>query len=124
MSRNVLLVEDEWLQAENLETLLRLEGFAVCGSVRTGEDAIRLAKIARPDLALIDVELGGAIDGVHTAQAIAGLCSCKIVFVTAHSDAKTRERMTQLKPSAILIKPTTAIAVIAALKQAADAETR
>jgi AmiR/NasT family two-component response regulator len=55
----VLIVEDDVLQADNLEALVTLHGHRVCGSVRTGEAAVALAKAATPDVVLMDRALAG-----------------------------------------------------------------
>lgn len=56
--RSVLVVEDQLLIALDLETLLLEHGAAavrLCGSV---EDALRSIKMERPDIAILDVNLG------------------------------------------------------------------
>ncbi len=64
--RSVLVVEDEYLLAECLSDLLQERGAVVLGPASSVESAISLlAQGQRPDVALLDVNVGGtAIDPV------------------------------------------------------------
>ena len=58
--RLVLVVEDEFLIALDLEQLLRRHGWRVLGPAATVDQALRLLRDGEtPDVALLDVNLGG-----------------------------------------------------------------
>jgi two-component system, response regulator PdtaR len=57
--RLVLVVEDELLIAMDLEQLLRRHGWRVLGPAATVAGALRLLAGETPDVALLDVNLGG-----------------------------------------------------------------
>ena len=57
--RLVLVVEDEFLIALDLEQLLRRHGWRVLGPAATVDQALRLLRGAAPDVALLDVNLRG-----------------------------------------------------------------
>jgi two-component system, response regulator PdtaR len=59
--RLVLVVEDEFLIALDLEQLLRRHGWRVLGPAATVAAALRLLRGAMPDVALLDVNLGGEL---------------------------------------------------------------
>jgi CheY-like chemotaxis protein len=59
--RLVLVVEDEFLIAMDLEQLLRRHGWRVLGPAATVAAALRLLRGAMPDVALLDVNLGGEL---------------------------------------------------------------
>jgi len=67
MAVRCLLVDDsvEFLAAA--ARLLRARGLTVVGQVTSSDDARRLARELRPDVALVDVELGDE-DGIETAR--------------------------------------------------------
>jgi DNA-binding NarL/FixJ family response regulator len=115
----VLIVEDDAIQAEGLEDLLRRRGHEICGHARSGEAALYLARTRRPRVVLMDVRLAGSQDGVDAANLIRAAQWCGVVFLTAHTDGRTRERMAALAPAAILIKPAGADEIAAAVEQAA-----
>jgi DNA-binding response OmpR family regulator len=55
----VLVVEDEFLIAMDLELLLQRDGWRVLGPATTVVGALRLLAGERPDVALLDVNLRG-----------------------------------------------------------------
>lgn len=57
--RRVLVVEDDWLVARELEAVLRRAGFAVVGPVAKLDQAVRSVAQAPPDAAVLDVNLAG-----------------------------------------------------------------
>ena len=82
----VLIIEDERLIAENLKFTLEERGYRVTGIVSSGEEAMNLAGIHRPDILLVDIRISGELDGVETArmirEAVSG--SIGILFVSAY----------------------------------------
>jgi DNA-binding NarL/FixJ family response regulator len=124
MAARVLIVEDDFLQAESLEELLSMEGHSVCGTVANGEDAIALARAMRPDVVFMDVKIGGLLDGIDTAELIRWTCPCRLIFLTAHSDKSLVERMRRTQPDAILSKPLTPGAILAEVDRAVAAPWR
>ena len=105
MPSTVLIVEDERIIAKGVEKQLKGLGYAVAGTVGTGAEAIRLAVDARPDLILMDVNLGSEPDGIAAAEVICGARDVPIIFLTAHSDGETVERAKRVAPFGYLLKP-------------------
>ena len=103
--RRVLVVEDDFLVAGELEHWLSLAGFEVVGPAATAEEAIRLAREAKPDLVVMDIRLAGARDGVDAAIEIYRSLGIRSVFATAHSDARTMARGQEANPLAWVAKP-------------------
>jgi DNA-binding NarL/FixJ family response regulator len=117
-----LIVEDEWLQAENLETVLALDGHTICGVAKDGEEAVALACAEHPDIVMMDVQLGGRIDGVEAAERIRRMNpDCRLIFVTGYTDPQTAKRLRDVCPDAILAKPSSERAIAAAIAGAAAA---
>jgi response regulator of citrate/malate metabolism len=106
-SRNrALIVEDEFLIALDLEASMTGLGFEICGLAPNGEEARLLAMNHQPDVVLVDVYLGGAREGIETARWLREVCDVSVVFVTAHTDAATIERIKEVVAgSLILSKP-------------------
>ena len=81
-------------------------GFEICGLAPNGDEARLLAMDHQPDVVLVDVYLGGAREGIETARWLRDVCDASVVFVTAHTDAATVERIKEVVPgSPILSKP-------------------
>lgn len=79
----VLVVEDEILIALGLELLAEDAGYEPVGIATTAEDALALAHRARPDVALVDVNLADGTTGVEAARALAGRGTA-VLFMTAN----------------------------------------
>src|SRR5436190_12143911 len=77
----ILIVEDELAVAEAIEGSLTREGYAV-SITTTGEQGVRCAAELRPDLALLDIQLKGAIDGVQVAQRLQSDFDVPVIFLT------------------------------------------
>ena len=106
-SRNrALIVEDEFLIALDLEAAMTGLGFEICGLAPNAEEARSLTMSHQPDVVLVDVYLGGAREGIETARWLREVCDVSVVFVTAHTDAATVERIREAVPgSRTLSKP-------------------
>jgi DNA-binding NarL/FixJ family response regulator len=88
-----------------LEITLAEAGFHVVGVAGTADQAISLARRQRPDLAIVDVRLIGAADGVDAALAMFNELGVRSIFATAHDDPDTRDRAKPASPVAWLAKP-------------------
>ena len=74
-------------------------------SVVSGESAIEYSKIEKPDLILMDIELGGKLNGLETASLIKTFCDAKIIFITSYPDNEFLNKLQSFNSSKYLIKP-------------------
>jgi CheY-like chemotaxis protein len=102
---SVVIVEDETTMAMCLEMILKRAGFDICANVGTGEEAIAESERFSPDAVLLDVRLGGEIDGIEAAQQIVRNRNIRIVFMTGYSNPEIRKRAQIVEPVAYLVKP-------------------
>ncbi|MBX6323098.1 MAG: response regulator [Rhodospirillaceae bacterium] len=86
----VMVVEDEFLIALLMERTLVGAGHGVIGPARTGEEAVRLARRERPDLALIDIRLEDGTDGVEAARTMWERFETPSILVTAYAQDARR----------------------------------
>ncbi|MBF0336463.1 MAG: response regulator [Nitrospirae bacterium] len=101
----ILIAEDEWVIANDIEIRLQEMGYEVVGIVSTAVKAIARATELRPDLVLMDIKLDGEMDGIEAATHIYSRLHIPFVFLTAFSDKKTIERAKLAEPFGYLIKP-------------------
>ena len=101
----VFVVEDDALSAIVLNDLLELWGFEVCGMAGDAKTAIREAERYRPDFLLMDIRLAGQMDGVAAAQELRRRINVRSIFLTAHTDRATMQRVRETEPLDILAKP-------------------
>jgi PAS domain S-box-containing protein len=105
MSARILIVEDERIIAEDLSDLLIALGYGVVASVSNGPDAIALAEETQPDLALMDIQIKGVMDGAETARILRERFNIAVVFLTAHADARTVSHAKLAEPLGYIVKP-------------------
>ncbi|MGD2145656.1 MAG: GAF domain-containing protein [Anaerolineae bacterium] len=101
----ILIVEDESIIALDIKDQMLRHGYEVVGAVGTGEEAIRVAEGTQPDLVLMDVRLGGPIDGLEAARQLHQRFGTPVVYITAFADEETLQRATQTAPFGYITKP-------------------
>jgi DNA-binding NarL/FixJ family response regulator len=89
----------------DMRRILEGAGFQLLPSVRDEENLLRTLRSDRPDLCLLDIELGGVRDGVDLARDIYSEFEVPAVFVSAHCDADTVARAVLVSPHAFVVKP-------------------
>jgi DNA-binding NarL/FixJ family response regulator len=114
--RRVLVVEDDFLVAGELEHWLSAAGFHVLGPAATAEEAIALAADGMPDLAIMDVRLAGPRDGIEAAIHIYKHFGVRSMFATAHSDRQTLARSREANPLGWIAKPYSPAGLVAEIR--------
>lgn len=83
----VLVVDDSIpFLAAATEVILAADGFEPAGVAQGGEEGVELARVSRPDLALVDLNMPG-LDGNETVARLATECPDTVtVLMTAMLD--------------------------------------
>lgn len=103
--KRVFVVEDEAIVAMELKDHLRSMGYEVCGHAARGEAALRAILELRPDLVLMDINLGGGMTGLDVAERLRGVFDVPLLFITAYSDGEITERVGRSGSFGYLVKP-------------------
>jgi DNA-binding response OmpR family regulator len=100
----LLSVEDDELTRTALEKVLNDEGYAVC-ALSEGSQAHLVAEEFRPDLAILDANLGSGPDGFAVARRLREVADFPILFLTGR--ANVEDRLTGFTAGAddYLVKP-------------------
>jgi len=114
----ILVVEDDYFVAIDLEGGLRDAGLDVLGPVPTAEEAIALAKSGHPVLAVMDIRLAGPKDGIDAALELYRELGLRCIFASAHVEPPYRHRAAAAAPLAWVQKPYTIATVVTAVKNA------
>lgn len=122
-SPRVLVVEDDFLVADEMVYWLRKAGFDVIGPAATADDAVRLARETKPQLVVMDIRLAGPGDGIEAAIQIYRQLGVRSIFATAHSDPRTRERGMAANPLAWMPKPYSPVTLIETIRTLLDDST-
>ena len=105
MKAKILIVEDEGILAMGLKRKLDKFGYEIIGLATTGQEAIDLAGINKPDLVLMDIVLRGEMDGIETAKELIRMYRTAIIYITAYSDDEIIKRVMLTEPYAYIVKP-------------------
>ena len=116
--QRILVVEDDFLVASEIEMALQIEGYTVVGVAASADEAIALARNAAPDLAIIDIRLHGKRDGVDVALVLSREHAIPCIFATAHADETVRARAAAASPRGWLQKPYTMPLLIEVVRRA------
>ena len=103
-THNILLVEDEGIQAASLVEDLHQLGYAA-SAVNSGEKALAAIAEEPPDLVLMDIKLKGELDGIQASARVNREYGIPVIYLTAHSERSILERAKVTEPFGYLIKP-------------------
>src|SRR4030067_1502632 len=104
--KRIMIVEDEWIIAEDIQKCLNKLGYAVSAIESFGEKAVQKAEEDKPDLILMDIVLKGEMDGIEAARQIYTRFGIPIVFLTSsYTGSKALERAKTSEPFGYLLKP-------------------
>ena len=97
----ILVVEDEPLIADDISETLEAHGYQVCAIVDEASDALEAIQQYAPDLAILDINIEGSVDGIDLARQL----TIPFVFLTSYYDKDTLKRAGSVNPSGYLVKP-------------------
>ncbi len=101
---NILLVEDESIEALDIKHTLESFGYKVPYIASGGEDAVEKVLDIMPDLVLIDIVLKGNFNGIKVASEVKKL-KIPFIYLTAHSEEATVQEAKLTEPYGFIIKP-------------------
>ena len=111
----IILVQDDFVEAEGLRVLLVGAGYDVAGVAARTDDAFRLAARVRPALAIVDMMLEIDVDGIHTATALARQHALKILITTGFPNSMVQAENVSRFACAVVRKPYTDKDMLAAV---------
>lgn len=100
----IAIVEDELLVAWSLESTVEDMGYSVTG-IFSHADAVLASLLLHPvDLVLMDINLGGGMDGIDAARRIRAASTARIIFISAYADSAVQARIRESVPGALLLR--------------------
>ena len=70
MKGTILIVEDQFIEANNLKHILKREGYSVLPIAHSVEDARQIMERHTPGIVLLDIHLRGALTGIDLAGSL------------------------------------------------------
>lgn len=103
-STRILIVEDSYSFAIELEIQLQSWGYKVIGICDDGEEALIFIQQKKPDLILMDINIIGSYNGLEVGQQIKGF-NIPIIYMTGLKDRTLFEKAKNTTGIGYLIKP-------------------
>ena len=85
MKANILIVEDQFIEANILKLILKKAGYLVCSIARSVSEALKIIEKENPDLVLLDIQLQGNLTGIDLARILKDK-NIAFVFLSANSN--------------------------------------
>lgn len=105
MTPKVLIVEDEYIVAADIKSILNCAGFAGVETADCPETALAVSEEFQPDIALIDISLDDDVDGIELAGKLKKNRDIPFIFITAFSETGVVEKARSVSPYGYLLKP-------------------
>ncbi len=102
---NILIVEDDPIIAEDLNSLLQESGYTVAAVAHDVETALEDLNKIHIDFAILDIHLGEGETGIDIAEAIHTNYNIPYIFLTSFYDDTTLSAAKQFSPYGYLVKP-------------------
>lgn len=103
--KRILIVEDEFIIAKDLEGLLLAEGYDVITFITSVDAAVEIIEEKKPDLVITDISLMGLKDGVDLGRYLIQKDTIPFIYLTSHADKLTLERVKETRPYGFIVKP-------------------
>jgi CheY-like chemotaxis protein len=97
-NERILIAEDDGIIAARLQSILTKMGYTVPTVVASGEEALRQAAEAPPDLALMDIGLAGNMDGIQAGGQMHARWGIPLIYLTAYMNDSLLQRARQTEP--------------------------
>lgn len=101
----IMIVEDEWIIANDIKNCLVGLGYMVTSIASTGEEAIAQAGRDLPGLILMDIMLKGEMNGIEAAKEIRKRFDIPVIYLTAYDNQYLVEQAKKTDNYGYLLKP-------------------
>lgn len=104
MKARILIVEDQFIEANNLRLILKKAGHTVCEIARSVPEALAVIEKENPSLVLLDIQLVGPLTGIDLAKMLREK-NIGFVYLSANSDQRILKAASATRPYGFLVKP-------------------
>lgn len=101
----IIIADRENVTALNLKKQLESLGYQILGIASTGEEALQKTENQRPDLVIMDIRLGGMLDGIQAAEKINTQCRIPVIYMIDTAGQTTVRRSKISEPFGYIFKP-------------------
>ena len=104
VNTSVLIVEDEFLEANNLEEILVGAGYMVTGIARSVSTALNMIEKRRPGIVMLDIQLQGNLTGIDLGMKLREM-KIAFIYLSANSNKSMLDAAKATRPYGFLVKP-------------------
>ena len=104
MNSKVLIVEDQFVEANDLQLMLTKAGYEVCGIARSVPIAQEMIKKEKPSLVLLDIFLKGKLTGIDLAKELRE-DNVAFIYLSANSNEEILSEAKTTEPYGFIVKP-------------------
>ena len=104
MNTKILIVEDQFIEANNLREILKNTGYAVSPIASSVPEALEIISRERPDLVLLDIYLQGPLTGIDLGGILMEQ-NIAFVYLSANSEREILNQAKVTRPYGFLVKP-------------------
>lgn len=104
VKEKILIVEDEFIVANDLRIILSKAGYIVCGTASSVEQARKVIEQKKPDWVLLDIMLKGDLTGIDLAWEL-NEQQIPFIYISANTNQSTLEAVKATNPYGFMVKP-------------------
>ncbi|OXA78402.1 DNA-binding transcriptional response regulator, NtrC family, contains REC, AAA-type ATPase, and a Fis-type DNA-binding domains [Flavobacterium aquidurense] len=104
MQEKILIVEDEFIVANDLKIMLVKAGYQITGIASSVVQARKLIESKKPDWVLLDIMLKGDLTGIDLAWELREL-QLPFLYISANTNQTTLEAVKATHPYGFMVKP-------------------
>ena len=104
LKKRILIVEDQFIEAHDLQLILEKANYEVIGIVRSVDQALEEIQTEKPDLVFVDIMLKGSRNGIELAQ-ILKENHIGFIYISANSSKSILDQAKITQPYGFIVKP-------------------
>jgi len=104
MKEKILIVEDEFIVANDLKIMLKKAGYQVTGIASSVVQARKSIAEKKPDWVLLDIMLKGDLTGIDLAWELREI-NLPFLYISANTNQTTLEAVKETQPYGFMVKP-------------------
>lgn len=104
LKKRILIVEDQFIEAHDLQLILEKANYEVTGIARSVEQALEQIEIEKPDLVFLDIMLKGNQNGIELAHYLKEKY-IGFIFISANSSKSILDQAKTTHPYGFIVKP-------------------
>jgi len=120
--KKILIVDDRSEVRELVEVTLRAKDYEIL-QASTGEKALEIVQVEKPDLILMDIMMPGGMDGLEATRILKNnpdTKDCTIIILTAKGQKTDREKGLEAGAEDYFVKPFSPLDLLKKVEEALE----